>query len=188
MLINDYDNKEFLTVKGQILTGLKNDLIAKIEELLNNNLTNSEKTDIIIELDEYCGVLDDDDRWIPMDNLDDELGYMSPSEILTDCREINPYDDYFKFDGYDWISTNDLDYSDYWDKGIEEAIINNWEDLDKPRYALDDETVQSIEARVDIVDALEGAISEITRKVVEMTSQETSQEETQQSDSTRLEL
>lgn len=188
MLINDYDSKEFLTVKGQILSRIKSEVIAEAMDSLDTGLTRNEKTEAIIELDDLVEVLDDDDRWIPMENLDDELGYMSPTEILTDCKEINPYDDYFKFDGYDWISTDDLDYSDYWGIDIKEAILNNWDDLDTPRAYLDDETVKGIEARLDIIDALEGAISEITRKVVEMASQETSQEESQESDSTRLEL
>lgn len=73
--------------------------------------------DLIAIWNECCG---NDDCVYPMDELDEQLGRMSPSEILRASfyGDINPNDDYFKFNGRgnlastntlsDWVDIEDL--------------------------------------------------------------------------------
>lgn len=64
------------------------------------------------DVDSYDGVLGED-RYYPMDDIDELLGYKKPSEVLELLSSSFDYrDNYFKWGVYGLTSTNNPDYVD----------------------------------------------------------------------------
>ncbi len=105
----------------------------------------------IEELDNYSGYLGDD-RFYPMDELDELVSNSSPLEIIelafygydstnSEREEFNPNRAYFRFNGYGNLESNDfLDYSDHLNNYFIDALIDDYCDL-----YLDNEIVEMIE-------------------------------------------
>ena len=95
---------------------------------------------LIEELDSYDGYLDDD-RWYPMEELDEYLSGKDPSDIvrMTYYGTINPNDDYFRVNAYGNLqSTEYLDYSDHLDKYFVEDLLEAREYIDIDDWKLND--------------------------------------------------
>lgn len=115
-----------------------------VNELLAYYMKNNEDfTSDIEELDSWNGYLGDD-KVLPMEELDDCYQGVEPSEILrraffgydepyakTDVKSsFNPNRDYFYLNGYgNLVSTDERNYSDYFDEDFVQEIIDNEPDL-----------------------------------------------------------
>lgn len=116
---------------------LVNELLAYYKE--NTEDFNSD----IEELDSWAGYLDDE-RVVPMEELDEYYQGTDPLEVLRRAffgyddvnstsdqkAPFNPNRDYFYLNGYgNLVSTNERDYSDYLDEEFVEDIISNSSNL-----------------------------------------------------------
>ena len=133
------------------------------EEVIQNLMdVFSEKEEVFCDyieaLDRYCGCLYDD-LWLPMSELNNELEFDSPMEILGKARfgyaygnsdePFNPYDEYFRYNGYgNLVSHYKKDYSDYLD---EDHVTEMYEN----RRALGNVIDADVEALFDELDAIE---------------------------------
>lgn len=74
--------------------------------------------ELLHELDNYNSYLNDD-RWYPMDELDELIGDKSPSEVLEMVASgFNINSDYFRFDIYGLKSSDTIEY----DYDIEDVV------------------------------------------------------------------
>ena len=135
-------------------------IIAYFEE--NTDIFN----DCIEELDSYNGYLGDN-RYYPMDELDDFYSTTKPLEILRrafygydedayhydscgnrEHEEFNPTREYFAFNGYgNLVSSNYKDYSGHIDRYAVEEMAEN-------RHYID--TIDDNEELAELFDELEG--------------------------------
>lgn len=109
--------------------------------------------DCIEQLDNWNGYLNDD-RFYPMDEIDEILYDKKPSEVMRitfyGCNmdeyttgingekyycEFNPNADFFRFNGYgNLVSTNFIDYSDYIDEYAIISMMENRQYIDSIDY------------------------------------------------------
>lgn len=93
----------------------------KYETDMSDFISNTKAVQEALEnIDSYNGVLGDD-RYYPMDMIDDFFIDKKPSEILSELSvSFNYNDDYFQFTPYGMVSTNKVDYVD--DLGYEYVL------------------------------------------------------------------
>jgi len=86
---------------------------------------------LIEELDSWNGYLGDD-RWIPMDELDEMLHHESPSDIIRMVSsDFDLNDIYFRFDGYGCLeSSYYLDYTNYLDEYFVKELMDKRSHID----------------------------------------------------------
>ena len=112
-------------------------LVYKLMNYYREN--SSDFLDDIEELNNWNGCLYDD-RVFSMDDLNDVLQDINPSDILSSAfygydepvnkddqrQPFNPNRNYFYFNGYgNLVSTDKIDYSDYLDDYFVQEIIDN---------------------------------------------------------------
>lgn len=110
-----------------------------VEKLLEYFRENEEDFDFCIEsMDTYCGYLNDD-RCYPMDEFDDVLSGLTPTELANrmfyghddeygrgEYSSFCPNRNYFYFNGYgNLVSTDTKDYTGYLDEYFCEQLIEN---------------------------------------------------------------
>ena len=73
----------------------------------------------------YCFDIMSDERVIKeVDNINDDLKHLTPKELLTQCEMLNSNDTYYYYDGYDYISFNDI-YDIIDEEELIQAMIDN---------------------------------------------------------------
>ena len=119
-------------------------------EMIKDLLENMSESQLYIIANEYSDKTNYyDDRIYDMDEFDEIMSGMSPSDIATKIfyGDFRPNDNYFKFDGYanlqsfDYIS-NEVDLEE-----IADYIVDNDEDFDNSdiREILDEENEEDEE-------------------------------------------
>ena len=159
----------------QTLIAQKNiieNLAANLENLVETTFDEIDDEvfwDMLEALDSYNGCLDCD-RWYSMDELDDFLYGKTPTEILSECREIDVYDDYFKCGIYGWES-GDREYdSCYRDYDIYSQMMERLEYSDLDWY-LDDDTFVKIKALQEVTDTLQNLENELNDQIANITAE-----------------
>lgn len=103
-----------------------------------------EFADVIEAVDDYDGYLGDD-RYYSMWDFDEMFSSTSPSDLakMIYFGDFNPNHDYFRFNGYGNLESNEYkDYSDYIDGYAMDEIIDNVRHI---RDSLSDEILEIIE-------------------------------------------
>lgn len=101
------------------------------KDLLTYFKENTEEFNETIEsLDWWNGYLGDD-RFYPMDELDELVGEKKPSEMLKLVRDTNfdIYDEYFSFSIWGLESSNEKDYSDRLDLYFINELCDNFDEI-----------------------------------------------------------
>ena len=108
----------------------REDVIAEIKEYLQEN--EDVFNDLYERLDSYVdNVIDDNERWYPMEELNDLLEGKDPLEILQvgfygedeEYESFNPDRKYFRFDGYAHLhSADSYSYIDNLSEGVIEEF------------------------------------------------------------------
>lgn len=116
--------------------------------------------DCLEELDGWNGYLNDD-RFMPMEELDDIMSGESPSYILARAfyghdgntgGEFNPNRDYFRFNGHgNLVSTDFREYPEYLSAETVEEMEENLDRID---------TIKDNDDLTELFDALENAEDE----------------------------
>lgn len=141
------------------------EVVKRIEDYMNDNPSDFE--DIIEQLDDIDGILDDD-RYYEMDELDEVYDGEEPSEVLRrafygydedswtydshgekNYEQFNPNRQYFHFNGYgNLVSTDYRDYSTYLDDYFIHELVDNRDKLDLD-YNLEELLDELLEEEVD---------------------------------------
>lgn len=117
------------------------------EQAINNIITiikNSDDDDLFDINNRYQDEANCDNYIYPMDDFDDIMSSLTPSELS--CRifygEFNPNHNYFWFDGYDNLCSSDYasDFPYIFESEIAEWCVENDEDfgIDEIREVLDE--------------------------------------------------
>lgn len=133
----------------------RTEVIEKILEYFEENMDTF--ADCLEELDGWNGYLDDN-RLIPMEELDDIMSGEEPSYVLARAfyghdedtnGDFNPNRNYFYFNGYgNLVSTDYRNYADYLGADTVEEMEENRTDID---------TIEDNDDLVELFDALENA-------------------------------
>ena len=102
-------------------------------EMIKDLLENMSKSKLYIIANEYFDKAEYyDDRIYDMDEFDEIMSGMSPSDIATKIfyGDFRPNDNYFKFDGYDNLQSFDYISDEVDLEEIADYIVDNDEDFD----------------------------------------------------------
>lgn len=137
----------------------REDVIAEIKEYLKDN--EDIFNDLYERLDSYVGnVIDDNERWYPMEELNDLLEEKDPLEILQvgfygedeEYESFNPERKYFRFDGYGHLHSADA-YS-YIDN-LSDGVIEDFYDYRNRLYDYSELMFRDIDELFDELDEVE---------------------------------
>ena len=158
MLDTKETRRETVIAEKDLLESLKEYLETITEEFFES-IPDETFWDLLEGLDSYSGCLDCD-RWYPMDELDELLWGMSPHDILSECKDIDVYDDYFRCGVYGWES-GDREYdSSYRDIDTYNEMMEclKFSDLE---YYVDNDTTVRIHALRELMNKIDNLKSDL---------------------------
>lgn len=167
MLNSKETQRQSLMAQKNIIKNLETNLEELVETTFND-IPDEVFWDILEALDSYNGCLDCD-RWYTMDNLDDFLYGMTPTEILSECQDIDIYNDYFRCGVYGWESgyrEYDSCYRDF--ETYSHIMEIEYSELN---YYLDDDTVIKINALREVTDKLLKLEHELDAEITAITTE-----------------
>ena len=121
------NNIEMLESKKSIVTEAIKDVTAKVYQILLE-YNNDELSDLAEDMDDICGVLDDQ-RWHDWDYLDDVFYHSTIKDVLEELSNLDTNDDYVRETCWGWESSSERDYTDYITNDMAEHILWSWEEL-----------------------------------------------------------
>ena len=165
-MLNENETKRQTLIATQSLIDSLEISIKKMADEIFDQISDDNFWDILEELDSYNGCLDCD-RWYSMDELDEALYGMTPTDILSECKDIDVYDEYFRCGIYGWES-GDREYdSSYRDTEIYCDILDRLT-VNELSYYLDDDAIIKIRAIEIMLDELKSFKTSINQELEEV--------------------